>query len=59
MICNQCRMEIPTYARVCPYCTRDIVYVNHAGIDGIDMLKFLILAGIVLKACEWMGCQVR
>jgi hypothetical protein len=52
-------MEIPSHARVCPYCTRDIIYVNHAGFDGIDMLKFLIVAGIVMKACEWMGCQVR
>jgi len=59
MICEQCRMEIPTGARVCPHCTRDITYTNVRDFDGLDMIFWLLVIGGILKACEWMGCSVR
>lgn len=60
IICPHCRTNIPTQAIVCPNCTRDISYGGRTPEDFglVDMLMFLMFAGVIIKACELMGFRL-
>lgn len=53
MHCFHCQKEVPSFARVCPYCRNSLMYTP----DG-DFTTLVVISGLVIGILVWIDYKL-